>query len=111
MMYIVEPTTIGAASCPRSTPVENVAIGRRFFTFPELISVKPLKRVDAKSFAGRTHWPSSAGSSAVPVVGAPPVCAAVLPDERDGSGLHARIAMSADATREMSDFLALRPVC
>ena len=43
--YIVLFTTIGAASCPRSTPVSNVHATRRFLTFDALISVRPLKRV------------------------------------------------------------------
>jgi hypothetical protein len=48
---------------------------RRFLTFVVLISVKPLKRVDAKSFAGRTHCPSSCGSTAESLGGGPPFAA------------------------------------
>src|SRR5215210_3467882 len=57
--YIVLPATIGAASCPRNTPVENVHATFRFATFAALISESPLYRVLAKSLAGRIHWPSS----------------------------------------------------
>jgi len=35
-------TTSGAASCPRSTPVENDQASFRFLTFPVLISSRPL---------------------------------------------------------------------
>jgi hypothetical protein len=35
--YIVSPTTSGAASCPRFTPVLNVHATRRSFTFWALI--------------------------------------------------------------------------
>src|ERR1051326_5343891 len=59
-MYIVDPTTTGAASCPLMTPVEKVMIGCSDFTVVVSISVSPLKPVDAKSFAGRVHCPSSA---------------------------------------------------
>src|SRR5215210_1248510 len=57
--YIVLPATIGAASCPRNTPVENVHATFRFATFAALISESPLYRVLAKSLAGRIHCPSS----------------------------------------------------
>src|SRR2546421_7837298 len=76
-MYIVLPATTGAASCPRVTPVEKVDTTRRFCTFLLLISVSALKRVPWKSFAGRTHSPSSANRVEVsPVVDADPVRAA-----------------------------------
>jgi len=45
--YIVSPITSGAASCPRSTPVENVQAMVRFFTLPAVICFNPLKRVPA----------------------------------------------------------------
>jgi hypothetical protein len=101
MTYIVEPTTSGADSCPRSAPVENVAIGRRFFTLVALISVSPLNRVEAKSFAGRTHWPSSAEESTSPfdTWGAVPTLADVLPVERDGSGLHDQLDATTTAAQ------------
>jgi hypothetical protein len=44
-MYIVEPITRGAASCPRSALVEKVHATRRFFAFEMLISSRELKRV------------------------------------------------------------------
>src|SRR5437588_12736186 len=76
-MYIVLPATTGAASCPRVTPVEKVDTTRRFCTFLLLISVSALKRVPWKSFAGRTHSPSSANRVEVsPLVDAGPVRAA-----------------------------------
>src|SRR5689334_12909453 len=98
MMYIVEPTTSGADSWPRRAPVENVTIARRFLTLDALISVSPLNRVDAKSFAGRTHWPSSAGKSTSPFDGAVPMLAARLPVDRDGSGLHDQNDATTNAT-------------
>jgi hypothetical protein len=44
-MYIVSPTTIGAASWPRSTPVEKVQASRRFCTLSAVISARLLNRV------------------------------------------------------------------
>src|SRR3954468_11072681 len=76
-MYIVVPATIGAASTPRVVPSENVPKTCSFCTFVLLISVRPLNRVPWKSFAGRTHWPSSANFVAVsPLVVAGPTRAA-----------------------------------
>jgi NAD(P)-dependent dehydrogenase (short-subunit alcohol dehydrogenase family) len=43
----VSSATIGAASCPRSTPVENVQASVSLETLPALISSSGLKRVDA----------------------------------------------------------------
>ena len=90
LLWVDEPA-------PQS-PVENVATFRRFLTFTVLISVRALKRVDAKSFAGRTHCPSSAGRLPATVVGAAPVVTPVLPLDRDGSGLHALAPMTAADT-------------
>src|SRR5512140_515643 len=45
--YIVWPTTIGAASWPRSTPVGNVQAAFSDATCPVLISFSPLKREPA----------------------------------------------------------------
>src|SRR5436189_3636550 len=59
MMYIVLLTTIGAASCPRFTAVENVQATLRFVTFPVLIWSSPLNRVLEKFLAGMSHCPSS----------------------------------------------------
>jgi hypothetical protein len=39
------PTTIGAASCPRRVPVENVHATCSWETFPAFISERPLYRV------------------------------------------------------------------
>src|SRR3954451_17935212 len=68
-MYMVLFTTMGAASRPRSVPVENVHASFRFCTLPVLIWSSPLNRVLARSFAGLTHWPSS--GSILPVYGRP----------------------------------------
>ncbi len=46
-MYMVLLTTIGAASCPLSTPVENVKATLRALTLEPLISPSPEKRVEA----------------------------------------------------------------
>ena len=43
--YIVEPTTSGAASWPRSTPVEKVHATRRSRAFDVVIWSRPLYRV------------------------------------------------------------------
>src|SRR3954469_5105601 len=76
-MYIVVPATIGAASTPRVVPSENVPKTCSFCTFVLLISVRPLNLVPWKSFAGRTHWPSSANFVVVsPLVVAGPTRAA-----------------------------------
>src|SRR3954468_23367854 len=76
-MYIVVPATIGAASTPRVVPSENVPKTCSFCTFILLISVRPLNLVPWKSFAGRTHWPSSANFVVVsPLVVAGPTRAA-----------------------------------
>jgi hypothetical protein len=40
--YMVPPTTIGAASCPRFTPVENVNATCRFLTLSALMSASSL---------------------------------------------------------------------
>ena len=42
---IVEPTTSGAASCPATTPVENVQATLRRLALPALISSSVLYRV------------------------------------------------------------------
>src|SRR5437764_1309949 len=51
--YMVLPTTSGAASCPRCTPVAKVHAGFSDATLLALISFSPLKRELAKSLAGR----------------------------------------------------------
>jgi hypothetical protein len=40
--YIVSPLTMGAASCPRSTPVENVNAVRNVLTLAAVMSASPL---------------------------------------------------------------------
>src|SRR6185503_12486162 len=84
-MYIVLFATIGAASWPRTKPVENVDTTRRLRTFVVLISARLLKRVDAKSFAGRTHCPSSAGSESLVRGRVVSFATSTLPVDRDGS--------------------------
>jgi hypothetical protein len=44
-MYIVPSATMGAASCPRSTPVEKVKATPSRRTLSVLISASSLKRV------------------------------------------------------------------
>ena len=61
-MYIVLPTTSGADSCPRKTPVENVKRVCKRATLSREISARPLKRVLASSLAGVRHEPSSGNS-------------------------------------------------
>ena len=46
-MYMVLFAMIGAASCPRTNPVENVATTWSRRTVVVSISVNPLNRVDA----------------------------------------------------------------
>src|SRR5262245_19434490 len=55
LRYIVFPTTSGAPSWPRNTPVENVHATLRFFTLPALISSSVLYRVDAAFLFGIVH--------------------------------------------------------
>src|SRR5690349_13257099 len=57
--YIVDPTTRGALSCPRSTPVEKLNPTCNLPTFETLISSSPLYRVLAEFLAGTAHCPSS----------------------------------------------------
>jgi hypothetical protein len=63
-MYIVPPTTSGADSCPRSTPVEKEKLGLSCATLLDVISASALKRVFASSLAGVRHSPSSAADAA-----------------------------------------------
>src|SRR3954471_16715469 len=63
MIYMVLLTTIGAASCPRLTPVENVQDIFRLVALPLLIWSSPLNRVLAKFFEGITQLPSSLSGS------------------------------------------------
>ena len=90
-MYIVPPTISGADSCPRSTPVEKVHAGASDAAFDVLISESPLYRELAKSFAGRTHCPSSAAVAPAGIV-APVPLVTVLEGADTGNGLPCRSA-------------------
>jgi hypothetical protein len=46
-MYIVEPTTSGAASCPRAIPVEKVKASCSRLALPAVIWSSSLYRVEA----------------------------------------------------------------
>src|SRR6187200_2808642 len=65
-MYIVLFTTRGAASCPRTRPVENVAFTINCFTDSGVNCSSELNRVLAKSLAGRTQSPLSSGAGIRP---------------------------------------------
>src|SRR5688572_30088568 len=54
--YMTSFTTIGAASCPRWTPVSNVQATFRPLAFSVVMSARSLKRVLAKSLAAIGHW-------------------------------------------------------
>src|SRR5437763_189029 len=86
-MYIVLFTTRGASSWPRSTLVEKVQAGRRFFTFSVVISVSWLWRMPLTLLPARVHWPSS-GSSVAVARGVPAAAAA------GGAGSRERLATS-----------------
>src|SRR5690349_6487488 len=77
--YIVSPTTSGAPSCPRSTPVENVHATCIFLTFSMLIWSSPEYRVLAKSLVAIVHWSSSAGIFAVGLTDGAVACAPTDP--------------------------------
>src|ERR1043166_7881936 len=47
--YIVLPTTIGAPSCPRSSPVENDHASFSCFAFEVVICARALYRANAES--------------------------------------------------------------
>ena len=52
-MNIVPSTTSGAASCPATTPVENVILTPNCLTDSVVMSLSELYRVLPKSLAGR----------------------------------------------------------
>jgi len=86
-------TTIGAASWPRFTAVENVKAVRSRETVSVLISDRLLNRHEAKFFAGRIHCPSSGGKGSDESAGADPCSGSRAAADLGDSGRHA-----ADAT-------------
>src|SRR5438093_1637228 len=57
--YITVPITSGFPSWPFSTPVENVQVALRFFTFALLIAVSGLYRCRTDVRPVMVHWPYS----------------------------------------------------